>query len=100
MELRAHESWQRVLAAYDIEQAVLRTTDPKHGGWVPRLRRIDGVPDDELPAIHGRLIAFGLLKFQLAGRNDGVQYQVSTAGREALSPENAADADDAAIEAA
>jgi hypothetical protein len=92
-ELRANESWQRVLAAYDVEQAVLRKIDPDHAGWVPRLRGFDGIPDAELPGIHGRLIAFGLLKFQLAGRNDGVQYQVSTAGRESLSPGNAGDAD-------
>jgi hypothetical protein len=101
-ELRAHESWRQVLAAYEIEQVILKKIDPNHAGWVPRLREIDGVPDEDLPVIHGRLIAFGLLKFQLAGRNDGVQYQISTAGREALSPGNAADADsdEAATDAA
>ncbi|MFQ5734198.1 MAG: hypothetical protein ACE5KM_19855 [Planctomycetaceae bacterium] len=83
-ELRANDGWQRVLAAYVAEQRVRRTVEPDHSGWVARINTVEGVEQPHLPRIHGRLIAYGLLKFQLAGRNEGVLYQVSAFGKDAL----------------
>jgi hypothetical protein len=73
-----------VLAAYHAEQAVLRQTDPEHNGWVQRLISIGEIETERLSQIHGRLIAFGYLKFQLTGRSSGVQYQISPSGKEAI----------------
>ncbi len=68
------------------DQAVRRVT------WVPRLKEIEGVPAGRLAPIHGRLIALGLLQFQIEGRRAGVQYQLTPAGRRAL--QDAAPLDD------
>ena len=53
--------------------------------WVRRLRDVDGIPGDRMAPIHGRLIAHGLLQFQLQGQNEGVLYRVTSAGRKSLS---------------
>jgi len=82
IELRDNDVWRQVLAAYETEQAVRKRIDPEHRGWDQRLRTIDGVPDEEMSTIHGKLIAFGFLKVQLTGRNEGLQYQVSPAARQ------------------
>lgn len=81
-----HENaeWIRVLAAYRAEQTVRKQTDPEHDGWIDRLTRISGLETEQLSSIHGRLIAFGLLKFQLTSRTTGVQYQISPAGVKSL----------------
>jgi len=57
--------------------------------WVSRLREVDGIPADRMAPIHGRLIAQGLLQFQLQGREDGVVYRVTSAGRQMLTTPNA-----------
>ncbi|MEX0717860.1 MAG: hypothetical protein WD066_14800 [Planctomycetaceae bacterium] len=54
------------------------------GGWVPRLRKAEGVSPDDLSRVHGKLIAFGFLEFDLAGRAAGVRYRVSRQGRAVL----------------
>ena len=41
---------------------------------------IEGVPDEELSGIHGKLIAFGFLKFKFLGR-EGFSYQLTQLGR-------------------
>ncbi len=50
-------------------------------GWVPRLRNVAGIAEDRLGPLHGKLIALGLLKFQLTGRTSGILYRVSPDGR-------------------
>lgn len=52
--------------------------------WVQRITRVPGIDDDELSKIHGRLIAYDLLKCDLAGRADGMVYQLTSSGRSAL----------------
>lgn len=52
--------------------------------WIPRLRSVEGVPPDRMAPIHGRLIAHGLLQFQLQGREEGVLYRITSAGRQKL----------------
>lgn len=84
-----------VLGAYaDAEQALSATrpkqpeneeSETQHTTWVGRIQDIEGVPRDQLAPIHGRLIALGLLHFQLQGRDEGVVYRVTPEGRRALS---------------
>jgi hypothetical protein len=57
--------------------------------WISRLRLVEGIPHDRLAPIHGRLIANGLLQFQLQGREEGVVYRVTSAGRQRLNTPNA-----------
>lgn len=57
--------------------------------WISRLREVEGVLHDRLAPTHGRLIAHGLLQFQMQGREDGVVYRVTSAGRQILNTPNA-----------
>lgn len=82
--LAEHPVCHVVLEAYRHRAHELRTTQAEFDGWIPRLRTIDGIEGDELPRAHGKLIAMGLLKFQLADRFAGMQYQISLAGRQVL----------------
>lgn len=76
----AHPEWNPLLQAYwQAQQRVEK-------GWVPRLAAVAEVPGDQLSAIHGRLIAHGLLRFELAGRSEGVEYQLTPLGRQAVTP--------------
>lgn len=76
--------WRLVLAAYRAGQAQEVAKNPESDGWLPRFRSIDGIEGEELSKAHGQLIALGLLKFELAGRAEGIRYQVSTLGRQTL----------------
>jgi hypothetical protein len=76
----AHPEWRPLLAAYQERHA------SKKLEWSPRVAEVDGVAADQLSAIHGKLIALGMLKFEISSRTDGVQYQVTTLGRQALLP--------------
>ncbi|MGE0378992.1 MAG: hypothetical protein AB7I48_19325 [Planctomycetaceae bacterium] len=80
-------------AYYDAEQtlSVDRPLQTEAAGelseltrWIERIRAIDGVPHDQLAPGHGRLIALGYLQFQLQGRDAGVVYRLTTAGRTIL----------------
>ncbi len=88
---------QRVLRAYAEAIAALPKTpelddateseaghEPRRSHWVLRLREVQGVAAGRLAPIHGRLIALGLLQFQLDGRTIGVAYQLTVEGRQAL----------------
>ena len=87
-ELQQNADWQAVLSAYRdahrAAHAAAKTTDQEFDGWSPRIMSVEGLADETLPRIHGKLIAWGFLKFQLAGRGAGVVYQISPAGRQAL----------------
>lgn len=61
--------------------------------WVPRLTSVAGVESEELSKIHGRLIAYGLLKCDLADRSAGVVYQLTREARRAIVALNSADTD-------
>ena len=56
--------------------------------WLRRLRDVSDVPAAELAAIHGRLIADGLLQFELGGRDEGVVYRLTRDARQALAQLN------------
>ena len=84
----------RVLCAYSDAEAEIaaarpakaddESTVPQAAIWVPRIREVEGVPGDQLAPVHGRLIALGLLNFQLQGRDEGVLYRVTPEGRRAV----------------
>ena len=52
--------------------------------WSPRITAMAGFVAEQMSVIHGKLIALGMLKFEIASRADGVQYQLTALGRQAL----------------
>jgi hypothetical protein len=52
--------------------------------WVQRITKLPGIASEELSKIHGRLIAYDLLKCDLVGRSDGMVYQLTSTGKEIL----------------
>jgi len=86
------EPSRRLLEAYASAADVLQATDPEHDGHVDRLREIDGIDDADLPMLHGRLLAAGLIDFDLNDRDGGV-YSVTSEGRKALSTDAASESD-------
>jgi hypothetical protein len=52
--------------------------------WVQRITQLSGIETAELSKIHGRLIAYDLLKCDLAGRSDGMVYQLTSTGKTVL----------------
>lgn len=52
--------------------------------WVQRITHVATIETAELSKIHGRLIAYDLLKCDLAGRSDGMVYQLTSSGKAVL----------------
>ena len=52
--------------------------------WVQRVTSLPGIDRAELSKIHGRLIAYDLLKCDLVGRSDGMVYQLTSGGKTIL----------------
>ena len=84
-ELADVPHWQLLLSAYRDGQLAERAADPEHEGWIPRIRSLSDIGGEQLSQLHGRLIAVGLLKFELGGRSSGMSYQVSSLGIRVLS---------------
>jgi hypothetical protein len=92
-ELSAASGWRRLLEAYALLSApsgragVRTSPDPAQAteshGWVPRVTQVDGVEAEQLSVLHGKLIAMGLLSFEVTGKF-GIQYQLSPLGRRTL----------------
>jgi len=82
--LRAYADAEQELSAAHPQRSDGAEAVPQPTTWVTRLREIEGVPSDQLAPIHGRLIALGLLHFQLPGRDEGVVYRVTSDGRKAI----------------
>ena len=76
----AEPTWRALLAAYYARQQ--QTEQP----WSPRLASVDGIPAEQLSAVHGKLMAYEFLKVDIANRTEGLVYQVTPWGREALLP--------------
>jgi len=72
--------WRLLLAAYHQKIAAGSIE------WSPRLADVAGLAAEEISAIHGKLIALGLLKFEIGSRAEGVHYQLTPLGRQALVP--------------
>jgi hypothetical protein len=58
---------------------------------VPRVQTAEEVPTADLSGIHGKLIAYGFLKFDLAGRDGGIRYQLTPLGKQAINASIPAD---------
>lgn len=76
----SHPEWRPLLAAYSERPADEKT------GWLPRIAAVEGLVPEQLSPVHGKLIALGLLKFEIGNGAEGVHYQVTPLGRQALLP--------------
>ena len=76
----AHPEWRPLLDAYQQKIVAARLE------WCPRITAVEGLAAEQLSAFHGKLIALGMLKFEIGSRADGVQYQLTPFGRQALLP--------------
>lgn len=59
------------------------------GTWLERIADptefgVEAVEGEELSRLHGKLIALGLLDFEVSTKGTGVRYQISTLGRTSL----------------
>ncbi|MEI8378651.1 MAG: hypothetical protein WCJ09_00890 [Planctomycetota bacterium] len=95
IQLRRNPDWKAVLQVYYDLQQQAREKEPSAECWIGRQIEVTGVEPVNLSAIHGKLIAFGFLKFDVGGRDVGVQYQMTHQGRRALLGETASADDDA-----
>jgi hypothetical protein len=76
----AHPDWRILLAAYHSKPTAESLE------WSPRITVVEGLAADQVSVIHGKLIALGMLKFEIGSRADGVHYQITSLGRQALLP--------------
>jgi hypothetical protein len=91
-----------VLERYAVrETAVKALNDPEHSGWLERIDQMPDMEDCDLTSAHGKLIAEGLLKFEVTGRCQGLQYQLSPLARHLLASrqDSAATSDEVAADA-
>ena len=95
-EARVAERKKAKAAAQDASEADTETDDEvsepaaavADDRWMPRQFDIDGVTNEELSGIHGQLIAYGFLNFELSNR-DGLVYQLTNLGKRAvIAPED------------
>ena len=96
--LNRNPLWRDVLQQYIAAHEHARRHDPEHDGWTGRQTDHDGLSPEEQSEIHGRLIALGLIRFQIADRTAGMRYQVTGLGRSVLQAwqnEDGTDADQA-----
>ena len=82
-QLRRHPEWRVTLIVYHDLQATARAQSPEFDGWIPRVIEVETIDSAALPSIHGKLIAFGFLKFDLPGRDAGMRYQLTPQGKQA-----------------
>lgn len=84
LQLRQNPEWKATLQVYHDLHQQLKVQTPDAAEWIARQNEVPGVEVEQLSAIHGKLIAFGLLKFDVGGRDTGIQYQLTHQGRRAL----------------
>ncbi len=68
----------------EVRLADLSGDDSDDGNWLPRVTSLEGIEDERLSRIHGRLIALGWLGFDVAGRDVGLRYRMTLDGRRVL----------------
>lgn len=86
-QLRRHPTWRAALRYYWERQTQARESQENFDGWVPRAAEVPHVDAPVLSTVHGRLIAFGFLKFDLSNRDLGMRYQLTPLGRQAIGAE-------------
>ena len=91
-QLQRQPQWKAVLESYHRLQIANREKSSDFDGWIPRIHDVTDVLSSELPGIHGKLIAFGFLKFDLAGRDAGMRYQLTPLAKQGLN--SSIDSDD------
>lgn len=74
----ANPEWRPLLDAYQ-QKIVSEKLE-----WSPRITTVAELAAEQMSVIHGKLIALGMLKFEISSRADGVHYQITTLGRQAL----------------
>ncbi len=75
------------LRAYWDTHVTLKKQAADFDGWVGRLATVPDVPHETLSGIHGKLIAFGYLKFELTPKDTSLRYQLTPLGRTAVTGE-------------
>ena len=88
-----------VLHCYAVRDAAAKASTREYIGWLDRILDVPGIETSLLTSIHGFLIAQGMIRFEFTGRSVGLQYQLSTQGRESLARESVYLSDDPRIEA-
>jgi hypothetical protein len=83
-----------VLNCYAVRDAAAKAATKEYAGWLDRIQDVQGIERTALTSIHGFLIAQGLIRFEFNGRSVGLQYQLSTQGREAMARESVYLSDD------
>lgn len=83
-QMLENPEWCLVLFHYNQMQIQAKDQNPEFDGWTVRQNEVEGVVPERLPRIHGKLIAFDLLKFQISGRDSGVFYQLTHLGKKML----------------
>ena len=83
-QFRRHPEWRVALQAYHDLQTLAREQSSEFDGWISRVIEVETIDPAALPSIHGKLIAFGFLKFDLSGRDAGMRYQLTPQGKQAL----------------
>ena len=83
-----------VLNCYAVRDAAAKAATSEYAGWLDRIQDVPGIEKLSLTSIHGFLIAQGLIRFEFTGRSVGLQYQLSTQGRESLIRESVYVSDD------
>lgn len=86
-QLRRNPAWAATLRLYWDLQSQSRAESAEFDGWVPRVASVPAVDVAKLSSVHGRLIAFGFLKFDLSNRDIGMRYQLTPLARQALGHE-------------
>jgi hypothetical protein len=83
-----------VLNCYAIRDAAAKAMTGENSGWLDRIQDVPGIEKFSLTSIHGFLIAQGLIRFEFTGRSVGLQYQLSSQGRESIARESVYLSDD------
>lgn len=83
-----------VLNCYAVRDAEAKARTSEYAGWLDRIQDVPGIEKLTLTSIHGFLIAQGLIRFEFTCRSVGLQYQLSTQGRESLARESVYLSDD------
>ena len=74
----------QVVKAYAARAKAQKATVEDFNGWLERIDELDGLEKEDLVRLHGQLIAWGYLKFQISSSHIGLLYQISPAGKQAL----------------
>ncbi len=69
-----------LLEAYQPQKLANGVTET----WIPRISSLECMEPAALSAGHGKLIAWGLIRFELAEAQHGLRYQLTPEGRQAL----------------